>query len=195
MYRGCVGALVGVTKRSGVLARLRRVLRPARQAAEVFGHYSKFCVRAVVRNGDDIAIAHSSPALWGSSFAAERKTRRDRLRDSDSEHDERYTHRLEAFSDVVIAFSLAQMSLNFGIPHRASDVYTHPVALTAFAVTFAVIVAFWWSHHRLFAEYFVPSPLNRFSQFRGPGVTGLVDLSVATFRPFRGVLPAPLLPL
>lgn len=70
---------------------------------------------------------------------------------------ERLTHRLEAFSDIVIGFSLAQMSVNLAIPRHPSDVYTHTVALAAFAWTFVVIAAFWWSHHRLFNAYFVPT--------------------------------------
>jgi len=70
---------------------------------------------------------------------------------------ERLTHRLEAFSDVVIGFSLAEMSVNLAIPRHASEVYTHTVALVAFAWTFGVIAAFWWSHHRLFEGYFVPT--------------------------------------
>jgi hypothetical protein len=53
-----------------------------------------------------------------------------------NERDERYTHRLEAFSDVVIGFSLAQLSLNF------------------------VIAVFWWALHRLFDEVFVPTRLT-----------------------------------
>ena len=107
-----------------------------------------------------------------------------------SEHDERYTHRLEAFSDVVIAFSLAQMSLNFGIPHRASDVYTHPVALTAFAVTFAVIVAFWWSHHRLFAEYFVPRRSTVFLNFVDLGLLVWLIYQLQLFVHFEGTSSA-----
>lgn len=70
---------------------------------------------------------------------------------------ERLTRRLEAFSDIVIGFSLAEMSVNLGIPRHASDVYTHTVALVAFGWTFFVIAAFWWSHHRLFEGYFVPT--------------------------------------
>jgi uncharacterized membrane protein len=73
-----------------------------------------------------------------------------------SEREERYAHRLEAFSDIVIGFSLAQMSMNFLIPKRAIDVYTHPVALSAFVWTFAWIVLLWWSRHRLFEDFFVP---------------------------------------
>lgn len=71
--------------------------------------------------------------------------------------DERLTHRLEAFSDIVIGFSLAQMSVNLVIPRHPSEVYTHTVALGAFAWTFFLVAAFWWSHHKLFDVYFVPT--------------------------------------
>jgi hypothetical protein len=77
-----------------------------------------------------------------------------------NDRDERLTHRLEAFSDIVIGFSLAQMSVNLAIPHHANEVYTHTVALAAFAWTFFVVAAFWWSHHRLFDGYFVPTPVT-----------------------------------
>ena len=69
----------------------------------------------------------------------------------------RLTRRLEAFSDIVIGFSLAEMSVNLAIPRHASEVFTHTAALVAFAWTFFVIAAFWWSHHRLFDAYFVPT--------------------------------------
>lgn len=74
--------------------------------------------------------------------------------------DERLTHRLEAFSDVVIGFSLAQMSVNLVIPRHASEVFTHTAALAAFAWTFFLVAAFWWSHRRLFDGYFVPTPFT-----------------------------------
>lgn len=73
-----------------------------------------------------------------------------------SEREERYAHRLEAFSDIVIGFSLAQMSLSFLIPKRAIDVYTHPIAFWAFSWTFFWIAILWWSRHRLFEDFFVP---------------------------------------
>ena len=71
-------------------------------------------------------------------------------------HEERLTHRLEAFSDVVLGFSLAQTSLNFVIPHRAVQVYSDPTALIAFAFTFFVVSTTWYAHHRLFDYFFVP---------------------------------------
>ena len=71
-------------------------------------------------------------------------------------HEERLTHRLEAFSDIVMGFSLAQMSLNFVIPNRAAEVYTNPTQLIAFAFTFLLVSLTWYAHHRLFDYFFVP---------------------------------------
>jgi uncharacterized membrane protein len=71
-------------------------------------------------------------------------------------HEERLTHRLESFSDVVIGFSLAQLSLNFAVPAHPADVYRDPRALSAFVVTFTILSATWYAHHWLFDRYFVP---------------------------------------
>lgn len=74
----------------------------------------------------------------------------------ENDRDERYTRRLEAFSDIVIGFSLAQLSLNFVIPPRWAAVYSNPVAPVAFAITLVALGIFWFMHHRLFESYFVP---------------------------------------
>jgi uncharacterized membrane protein len=108
----------------------------------------------------------------------------------DSERDERYTHRLESFSDVVIAFSLAQTSLNFSIPHRAIDIYTQPIALTAFAVTFAVVAAFWWSHHRLFDGFFVPRRSTVFLNFVALALLVWLIFQLQLFLRFEGTSSA-----
>lgn len=71
-------------------------------------------------------------------------------------HAERLTHRLESFSDVVMGFSLAQLSLSFVIPPHAADVYAHPLALLAFVATFGIVSATWYAHHWLFDYLFVP---------------------------------------
>lgn len=64
-------------------------------------------------------------------------------------------HRLEAFSDVVMGFCLAQLGLNLALPGRlsvATDVLPN-VAL--FIASFAFIALLWWLHHRTFSTYFV----------------------------------------
>ncbi len=82
-------------------------------------------------------------------------------------HEERLTHRLEAFSDIVLGFSLAEMTLNFVIPAHAIDVYRDPVALIAFAFTFLTVALVWYVHHRLFEYFFVPRPLPMTLNFVG----------------------------
>lgn len=78
-------------------------------------------------------------------------------------HDEtqqRLIHRLEAFSDIVIGFSLAQLALSLTIPKNgAAGLLENPGPLIAFVITFALVCGMWWAHHRLFVHYFVPIAL------------------------------------
>lgn len=73
----------------------------------------------------------------------------------ENRHEERLTHRLEAFSDIVLGFSLAEMTINFAIPRHAIEVYDS-TAIYAFAFTFLVVSMAWFTHRRLFEYYFVP---------------------------------------
>lgn len=70
--------------------------------------------------------------------------------------DERTLHRLEAFSDIVIGFSLAQLG--------AAEVFTKTMTLNAsgaiaFFASFAIVCSLWYFHHRLFQSVFVPRAL------------------------------------
>lgn len=76
-----------------------------------------------------------------------------------SREKERTTHRLEAFSDIVIGFSLAQLGLSLVLPGHAVDFVQRPVGIIAFLITFAVIARFWWTHFVIFEHYFVPNRL------------------------------------
>jgi uncharacterized membrane protein len=76
-----------------------------------------------------------------------------------TEHDRAITRRLESFSDIVIGFCLAQMAINVVIPAHAIEFITHPVAIGAFLLTFAVVARFWWIHAEIMRNYFVPIPL------------------------------------
>jgi uncharacterized membrane protein len=69
----------------------------------------------------------------------------------------RATHRLEAFSDIVIGFSLAEIGLSLVLPVHAIDFVARPTAIFAFIVTFIVVVRFWWVHDTIFDRYFVPN--------------------------------------
>jgi len=69
--------------------------------------------------------------------------------------DERTVHRLEAFSDIVIGFCIAQMGVNLLIPKTAAELPSIVVGTNAFAISFVLIAIVWWSHHRLFKSLFV----------------------------------------
>lgn len=72
---------------------------------------------------------------------------------------ERYVHRIEAFSDVVIGFSLAQLGATLVVPAHAAQILTEPGWFFGFAWTFALVCLMWWSHNRLFRTVFVPTPI------------------------------------
>ncbi len=77
----------------------------------------------------------------------------------DAHRRERITHRLEAFSDIVIGFSLGQLALSLVIPPHAIDFIQRPLGITSFLVTFLLVVRFWWLHFVIFEHYFVPNRL------------------------------------
>jgi uncharacterized membrane protein len=68
---------------------------------------------------------------------------------------ERTLHRIEAFSDIVIGFCIAEMGINLIVPQHASDTRAIVTAVTGFAVSFVLISFVWWFHHRIFSTYFV----------------------------------------
>jgi uncharacterized membrane protein len=69
---------------------------------------------------------------------------------------EHQTRRYEAFSDVVIGFSLAQTGSILTIPERGVDLVAHPIWFFVFLWTFANICGLWWFHHRLFTTVWRP---------------------------------------
>ncbi len=70
---------------------------------------------------------------------------------------EHLVRRLESFSDIVIGFSLAELTLNLAIPGHFADLTRSWWWLIGYLWTFAVVSLLWFSHHRLFVEAFVPS--------------------------------------
>lgn len=88
------------------------------------------------------------------------------------ESEKEVIHRLEAFSDIVIGFSLAQLGLSLTIPGRVSDIFAPAHGLStlgAFVMTFSLVCSLWWMHHRLFRHLFVPTPLNVWLNFAALG--------------------------
>lgn len=56
-----------------------------------------------------------------------------------------------------MGFTLAQASVYFVMPSHAVNIYTQPIALFAFLLTFAIVASTWYSHHWLFDYLFVPT--------------------------------------
>jgi len=74
---------------------------------------------------------------------------------ADPKHNDDTRHRLEAFSDIVIAFTLSQLAFTLQVPRTSHDLITHPIPLVAFLTSFVLIAGMWWLHHQLFQQYFI----------------------------------------
>src|SRR5947209_1142119 len=68
---------------------------------------------------------------------------------------ERFTHRLEAFSDLVFGFSLSLLATRLDIPTDAAQIF-EPTRWLTFIITFAVICSLWLAHYKIFRHHFLP---------------------------------------
>ncbi|HEV2907676.1 MAG TPA: TMEM175 family protein, partial [Candidatus Eremiobacteraceae bacterium] len=75
------------------------------------------------------------------------------MKHADPDHTVR---RLEAFSDIVIAFTLSQLAFTLQIPHSTRDLFAHPAHVLVFLGSFVFVCSFWWLHHQIFARLFYP---------------------------------------
>ncbi|HKP02997.1 MAG TPA: TMEM175 family protein [Chthoniobacterales bacterium] len=73
---------------------------------------------------------------------------------SKPESEARFTHRLEAFSDLVFGFSLSLLATRLDIPAKVSDVFK-PAHWATFIVTFGIICVLWLAHYRIFRHRFI----------------------------------------
>jgi len=67
---------------------------------------------------------------------------------------ERFTHRLEAFSDLVFGFSLSLLATRLEIPASSAEVFD-ATRWGTFIITFGMICAIWLAHYRIFRRRFV----------------------------------------
>jgi uncharacterized membrane protein len=67
---------------------------------------------------------------------------------------ERFTHRLEAFSDLVFGFSLSLLATRLEIPANVAEVFD-TTRWGTFIITFGMICAIWLAHYRIFRRNFV----------------------------------------
>jgi uncharacterized membrane protein len=78
---------------------------------------------------------------------------------------ERTLHRIEAFSDIVIGFCIAEMGINLLVPQHVTDLRTIELGTTGFAVSFVLISIVWWVHQRIFRTFFILTPLTLILNF------------------------------
>jgi hypothetical protein len=73
---------------------------------------------------------------------------------------ERTLHRLEAFSDIVIGFCIAEMGINLLVPQHAPDFRAIEASIVGFAISFFLISIVWWVHQRIFRTFFILTPVT-----------------------------------
>ena len=79
---------------------------------------------------------------------------RDQSRVPSPIYGERFTHRLEAFSDLVFGFSLSLLATRLDVSADVSQVF-EPTRWSTFVITFAIICVIWLAHYRIFRHQFV----------------------------------------
>ena len=105
------------------------------------------------------------------------------------EHEERslrLVHRIEAFSDLVMGFSLALLALTLVIPLHAMALVVHPYWLVSYFWTFALIAFLWMRHQLLFSAYFVATRFCIVTNFVFLSMLGLIVYFVQVFGHVRG---------
>lgn len=70
--------------------------------------------------------------------------------------EERIVQRLEAFSDIVIGFSLAQLGASIVLN---KSMILDPTGLFTFFASFTIVCSLWFFHYRLFQNFFVAKGL------------------------------------
>ncbi len=95
--------------------------------------------------------------------------------------------RLEAFSDIVIAFSLSELAFSLQIPASANEIFIHPARYVAFVASFGVICSIWWLHNRLFAYFFVADAVGIVLNFVLLAAVVMVGFALQLFFRFEDV--------
>ena len=67
---------------------------------------------------------------------------------------ERFTNRLEAFSDLVFGFSLSLLATRLDLPTKVEEVF-EATRWGTFVITFGIICVIWLAHYRIFRHRFV----------------------------------------
>ena len=103
---------------------------------------------------------------------------------------ERFTQRLEAFSDLVFGFSLSLLATRLDVPANVADVF-QTTRWGTFIVTFGIICAIWLAHYRIFRHRFIartPDVIVNFVFLFGIAVLPYAVQTFLRFAPGRDAL-------
>jgi len=101
-----------------------------------------------------------------------------------SDRGERFTRRLEAFSDLVFGFSLSLLATRLDVPQSQADIF-EATRWGTFAITFGMICAIWLAHYRIFRHRFVAGPADVVVNFIFLFGIAVLPYSVQTFLRFE----------
>jgi len=105
------------------------------------------------------------------------------------ESEQHFTRRLEAFSDIVIGFSLAQLGAALVVSPKGLHDFLTPSGLLNFLFPFAIVCSAWFFHHRLFSQLFIPKTWPVVLNFLWLATVVMVVFSAEAYTKL-GTLPA-----
>jgi uncharacterized membrane protein len=108
---------------------------------------------------------------------------------SESEDRHRFARRLEAFSDIVFGFALAQSAFALEIPKTLAEVNGKLSDLFFFAITFALIAIFWTMHYRVFHYVFDAEKIDVLCNFALLAAVALLPYALRLYLKFPQSMP------
>ncbi len=100
---------------------------------------------------------------------------------------ERFTVRLEAFSDLVFGFSLSLLATRLDVPARPQDIFESTRWLGIIG-TFAFVCRFWLEHYRIFRHDFIAATFDAVVNFVFLFAVAILPYSLQTFLRFNQFL-------
>jgi uncharacterized membrane protein len=102
---------------------------------------------------------------------------------------ERFTVRLEAFSDLVFGFSLSLLATRLDVPTRVEYIF-EPTRWLAIIGTFGFVCRFWFEHYRIFRHQFVAQTFDAVVNFVFLFGIAILPYALQTFLRFKLYLPS-----
>jgi uncharacterized membrane protein len=102
---------------------------------------------------------------------------------------ERFTTRLEAFSDLVFGFSLSLLATRLDVPDRPEEIFA-PGRWVVIIATFGLVCRFWLEHYRVFRDRFVAGNFDAVVNFVFLFAIAILPYSLQTLLRFELSAPS-----